>query len=173
MFENYPMEINEIVKKLISQASIIKWQYIVIHHSLTPDQKKNDWETIRKWHTGDHPQSNLNWKNIGYHFGIEKIKGKVTLHTGRELSEAGAHVLGFNDLGIGLLIVGNYDLSEPAPEVWEKAICLCKSLCWYFDISPQHVIGHRETYTILNKPVKKTCPGLQFDLNRFRNYIKT
>ena len=33
------------------------------------------------------------------------------------------------------------------------------------------VLGHREVYGILNQPQKKTCPGMRWDLNLFRNVV--
>ena len=59
--------------------------------------------TIRGWHVNDR-----GWSDIGYHFVIE-LDGSV--HPGRPLIRAGAHVAGHNATSIGICFVGGVDSS--------------------------------------------------------------
>jgi hypothetical protein len=45
-------------------------EYIVIHHSLTPDNQTVSWNAIRRYHIDVNK-----WADIGYHYGIENING--------------------------------------------------------------------------------------------------
>ena len=167
------MEINEIVKTIIQRSSnILKFKWIIIHHSATPDQKTKDWKAIERYHV-----RKLGWQAIGYHYGIEKVNDEVNIFPGRNLDRAGAHagIRGvsnvFNTSGIGICIVGNYDKSDPDPEIYEKAILLCKHLCYYFNIDVSHVLGHNEIFDFFNLETYKTCPGKNFNMNKFRSLI--
>ena len=61
-------------------------QYIVIHHSLTKDGTVVDWEAIRRYH-----KETNGWSDIGYHYGIERVGGGLSLQVGRPESQPGAH----------------------------------------------------------------------------------
>jgi N-acetyl-anhydromuramyl-L-alanine amidase AmpD len=166
----------ELAKRLLMTRDDYRmWQWIVIHHSATRDQKTNDWETIRRWHTGEHPQSNLRWKDIGYHFGVEREDKKIKLRKGRDLRTIGAHAGSgnkmFNQFGLGVCIIGNFDTTKPDDELIDTAAKLCHQLCYMFDIPYNNIIGHREVYKYFQMDQQKTCPGTNFDMARFRKLV--
>ncbi len=131
---------------------------ITLHHSLTRDTGTASWPVIHKYHT----QIN-GWSDIGYHFGIENIRGKAEILMGRMPDRQGAHVRGHNRDNIGICFVGNYD-DEFIPDVlWEAGVRLCKFLVKKFGIT--EIVGHREL------DPRKSCPGNQFDLDRFRKEV--
>ena len=138
----------------------MKWRYIIIHHSLTKDGKTVSWGAIRHYHT-----EVRGWKDIGYHFGIELAREDFEILVGRTLDEPGAHTKGYNDVGIGICVVGNFDLVEPHPRAWERLVKLVKWLMREYNIPPENVRGHREFAPY------KTCPGKRFDLDKLRKEV--
>ena len=58
-------------------------------------------------------------------------------------------------------------------EVYENCYELSKTLIdLYHNISFKTILGHRETYPLLNKPIEKTCPGTLFDMNKLRARVE-
>ena len=64
----------------------MKPQYFCIHHSLTKDGTVVDWDAIRRYH-----KETNGWTDIGYHYGIERVGGGLSLQIGRPESQPGAH----------------------------------------------------------------------------------
>lgn len=171
------------------------WEYIVIHHSASSDGKTYDWEAIRKYHMsyrylGDSITKDLAehlqqsgvkgvippWRDIAYNFGIEKVHYGYTFLKGRPLSDIGAHAgtdvsKKFNEEGIGICLVGNYDiiaLTELQRQMLKELVLVLMDM---FGIPATKVIGHKEVYPLLNIPIEKTCPGKLFDMQDFRNTL--
>lgn len=150
-------------------------QYIVIHHSLTKDGDSVNWDAIRKYHMEVN-----GWNEIGYHFGIERIKDDYHIMLGREMDKMGAHAKdgGFNKKSFGICIVGNWDLEVPPDKPWILAIMFTKKLIEYLatkgmPIPINNVIGHREAQEMAGLPPegRKSCPGKLFDINKFRQEL--
>jgi len=143
--------------------------YIVIHHSLTADSGTVSWGAIRKYH-----MEVENWKDIGYHFGIEDINGRHEILIGRMPDMPGAHCSAarMNDRGIGICIVGNFDLVDPLGEALQQARAVCRFLIRLYAIPRERVIGHREAGLLAGLDWRrgefKSCPGKLFDMNSFR-----
>ena len=81
-----------------------KWKGIVIHHSAS----RSSWEAIWKHHV-----LVRGWRAIGYHFGVEQVKGRWVYRQGRLLSTAGAHVKGHNKDYVGIVMIGNFEKYPP------------------------------------------------------------
>jgi len=137
--------------------------WIVIHHSWTKDGSVKDWDAIKRYHI----ETN-GWNDIGYQIGIEKVGDKYEVLPGREIGEVGAHAKGFNAKSIGICLVGNFDSAPPSDEQLYLLASVCRELQRKYKIFRDQVIGHRETYILLNEPVQKSCPGKMFDLDKFR-----
>jgi len=133
---------------------------IILHHSLTADSGTVSWGAIRRYHL-----ETLGWKDIGYHFGIERVGGHYETLIGRMMTETGAHTSGHNAGSLGICLIGNFDNAPPAPEQWELTLRLVRSLMEVFDIAPDMVFGHRDFTSV------KTCPGRMFDLAKFRREL--
>jgi len=166
-----PVSVPQPVKDILVELPQIKplshpWQAIIIHHSLTADNTTVEWDAIKRYHMQE-----KGWRDIGYHWGLEKVGTEYVYRTGRSMEQDGAHAKDFNKRGIGICLVGNYDLADPHPRAWEMLKTLCKKLMSTFQIPAIRVIGHRETYILLKKPVEKTCPGSRFDLERLRKEL--
>ena len=150
---------------------------IILHHSLTKDSKTVSWGAIRQWQMGligqeDKFKPNYNpyvsepLDEIAYHFGLEDVNDYYEILFGRMMNKIGAHARGHNHNSIGICFVGNYDLSEPPPEMWNKGIHLARWICDIFKISPDNIYGHHKYATY------KTCPGVRFNVAGFRTQVK-
>jgi len=165
----------------------MKPEYIILHHSLTADNKEVSWGAIRKYHKSwaylgriisefeaqryfDEGKKHLikrPWKDIGYHFGIELVGSYYEILMGRKLHIPGAHCnqKNMNQRSWGICFVGNYDIKEVPLEMWKKGLDLVKWLLAISGLEKGKVKGHREFAKY------KTCPGMKFDLDKFRDEL--
>lgn len=138
----------------------MKPQKIILHHSLTKDSSTVSWSAIRTYHTNA-----LGWSDIGYHWGIEAVGTHYEILTGRMPNEAGAHTKGHNHDSLGICFVGNFDIDEPHPEMWNLGVRFVRALCETMNIDPQEIYGHNDFASY------KTCPGVHFDIDGFRQQV--
>lgn len=179
--------------KLDKQIGGFKPTWIVLHHSFSADGTTRNWDDIRRYHMSyrykgevisadtyhfleDKREPGLEspWTDIGYNLGIENVNGTLTVLPGRPIGAIGAHALGFNARSVGICLVGNYDIDPPSEDRLALLASTCRQIQFEFGIPRDQVIGHRETYGKLNppKPIQKTCPGSQFDLEKFRARLR-
>ncbi len=76
---------------------------IVLHCSATREGERVTVADIDRWHRA------RGFNGIGYHY---VIYADGSIHEGRPLSKAGAHVAGHNDTTIGICYVGGLDASK-------------------------------------------------------------
>lgn len=74
--------------------------YIVIHCTATPEGRDLTVEDIRRQHKAQ------GWSDVGYHLLVYR-DGSV--HAGRDVNIAGAHVTGYNSYSIGIAYVGGLE----------------------------------------------------------------
>lgn len=140
----------------------MKPRYIILHHSATKDSGTVSWNAIRRYHINE-----CKWGDIGYHFGIEYIEdkgdplGSYEILIGRTIDKAGAHTTGKNSNSIGICFVGDFDLQPPPQSQWDAGLKLVRWLCQEFTISKALIYGHRDF-------ANKTCPGIMFDVEKFK-----
>lgn len=143
---------------------------IILHHSLTKDSGTVSWGAIRNYHI-----NTCGWRDIGYHYGIEAVKGDYEILVGRFENEIGAHTYGWNYRSIGICFVGNYDIEEPKIKMLSKGIELVRYLMDVYNIPKHKVIGHREAEVKLKngsiRSPNKTCPGNYFNMIKFREVL--
>lgn len=161
---------------------MLKPTKIILHHSLTPDQKVADWPAITRYHMSYAYRGHIitmeraleleqerktfkkPWSDNGYHFGIDRIGNTYSCFVGRTLDRYGAHCLGQNQKSIGICFVGNFNYQGPPPEQWALGIKIVKWILINYGLSPNDVYGHRNFSP-------KTCPGRMFDLGKFRSML--
>lgn len=128
-----------------------KWQYIVIHHSATPAGGAKTFDRMHKA---------KGWDELGYHFvignGTDTPDGLIEAGSRWPAQKWGAHAKTadnrYNDYGIGICLVGNFDIDRPTPQQMKSTSRLVAYLMKTYHISPDRIIGHGET-----KPTD--CPG--------------
>ncbi|HMB95683.1 MAG TPA: peptidoglycan recognition family protein, partial [Tepidisphaeraceae bacterium] len=67
----------------------------------------------------------------------------------------------FNDFGIGICLVGNFDIERPTPRQMQSLAKLTAYLMRTYNISESNVLGHRDT-----KPTD--CPGRNLNVQLVR-----
>lgn len=127
------------------------WQWIVIHHSATPSGNAARFDREHKA---------KGWDELGYHFVIDNGSGggdgAVEVGPRWPKQKWGAHAKTadnrFNDRGIGICLVGNFDVTRPTPAQMQSLAKLVAFLQRTYNIPSDRILGHGQT--------KATdCPG--------------
>jgi len=160
-----------------------EWKYIAIHHSATHN---GNTKTFRKYHRSK------KWWDIGYNFvicnGGDGADGE--LQKGRSIGISGAHVksykgVNYNNMALGICLVGWFDNiiwehsdldkkfenpynKTPTKKQLDTLISLVKDLMKEYNIPVENVLGHREFPN-----VHKSCPGFNFNIDKFRKLISS
>jgi len=128
------------------------WQFIVIHHSDTPAGGAMAFDKFHRQVRG--------WDELGYHFvignGTDTADGAVEVGSRWPKQKQGAHTKTpdnrFNDFGIGICLVGNFDHDRPTAAQMRSLVKLVAHLERTYKIPTDRVIGHKDA--------KSTdCPG--------------
>ncbi|MGE5609244.1 MAG: peptidoglycan recognition family protein [Bacillota bacterium] len=144
----------------IPAAPANPWQWIVIHHSATPSGCAASFDQAHR---------QKGWDELGYHFvignGTGSPDGRVEVGPRWVHQKHGAHAKTpdnrFNDYGIGICLVGNFDLDRPTPAQIRSLTKLTAYLMQKYHIAADHVLGHCET-----KPTD--CPGRNMSIAEVR-----
>ena len=145
---------------IIPDEIINRPDYIILHHSFTKDGIKLSWNAIRDYHI-----NTFDMDDIGYHYGIENVRGKYLTMSGRMPYIRGAHtkqvVNGrkMNWSSIGICCVGNYDEVEPPVEMLVELNKLVSWLQYEYSITDDKIKFHRDYADY------KSCPGKLFPRN--------
>ena len=138
-----------------------EWKYIVIHHSASV---RGSAEIFNDWHRAK------GWRSLGYHFviGNGSDQGDGIIATGPRWysQEAGAHANAteFNEHGIGICLVGNFDEQPPSPAQWSALRTMVARLCKTYDIPPANILGHNQ----VRRGGSTACPGRFLSLDKLR-----
>ena len=157
-------DLNELLKV---EAPERPWRYIVLHHTGT------DWgnvESINRAHLQRKDKRGRHWLGIGYDFVIGNGHGmgdgeiQPTFRWKQQIQGAHAGVKKYNEYGIGIAVIGNFEKTKPTPAQLASVKLLVTALCQRYGIPPENVLGHRE--------IKATaCPGKYFPLEEIRQSL--
>jgi N-acetyl-anhydromuramyl-L-alanine amidase AmpD len=109
------------------------------------------------------------WRDIGYHWVLEKVNNKWAWRAGRKETEDGAHCKeqGMNFKSVGICVVGNFDKDTPTDEIYELVAAKCKDIMSRWPaIKAENIKPHREYATY------KSCPGKNFNMTALINKVK-
>jgi N-acetylmuramoyl-L-alanine amidase len=135
----------------IPQVEARPWRWIIIHHSATTFGSA---AIIDRWHR------ERGFDELGYHFvignGTDSGDGQIEVGPRWPIQKHGAHDRTpdnrFNEYGIGICLVGNFDIQHPTPAQMHSLAKLVAYLMRTYHIPPDRVLGHGDT--------KATdCPG--------------
>lgn len=143
------------------KAAARPWKWIVVHHSASPSGSASVFD---KMHRGK------GWDELGYHFvignGTDSGDGQIEVGPRWPKQKHGAHAKTsdnrYNDFGIGICLVGNFDNDRPTAKQMQSLAKLTAYLMKTYRVSPDRIIGHGDT--------KATeCPGRYMSLAAVRN----
>lgn len=140
------------------------WKYIVLHHTAT---ESGDVESIHEAHLKNKDKSGKPWLGIGYHFVIGNGNGmddgeiEPTFRWREQMHGAHAGVGEYNQQGIGVVLIGNFEKHPPTSSQTRAVKQLVGTLASEYGITSDRVLGHGD--------VKATeCPGKYFPLGDVR-----
>ena len=146
----------------LASADKRKWNWIVIHHSAGPTGSAAAFDKY-------HREVNK-WDELGYHFvignGSGSGDGQIEVGPRWPRQKHGAHAKTpdnqYNDHGIGICLVGNFDVTRPTAKQMQSLARLTAYLADTYGVSQRNIIGHKMTG-------KQTdCPGKNMDIATIR-----
>jgi len=144
-----------------------EWKYIVLHHTAS---NSGDVESIHESHLKNKDKNGNAWLGIGYHFVIGNGSGMTdgeiepTFRWKQQMQGAHAGVADYNQHGIGIVLVGNFDEGSPSPTQVKSVKRLVQVLSREYEIETPQIIGHGDV-----KPTE--CPGNHFPLGEIRDCV--
>mgnify|MGYP006277840595 CR=1 FL=1 len=140
-----------------------KWNYVVIHHSSTHNGNEASFDR--------HHRENNGWLGVGYDFvignghGSSDGKVEVTFRWEKQMHGAHAGVNLYNQHGIGICLVGNFEKSSPTRKQIASLASLVNYLQERCDIPTSRILLHRH--------VRNTkCPGENFPFYEFISLLE-
>ncbi|MCE9582077.1 MAG: peptidoglycan recognition protein family protein [Planctomycetes bacterium] len=145
-----------------------EWLYIVVHHSAGAHGNAAEFDKYHREEKG--------WEHgLGYHFVVGNGNGSPVGAVevgGRWIEQlqgahAGAKATKYNQHGIGICVVGNYQEVEFPEEVYPGLRDLVVWLAKRYSITPDRILPHGE---VRGEPTE--CPGKNFPLERLREDVR-
>ena len=139
-----------------------RWKHIVMHHTASA---AGSVASIDRAHRQRKDSNGQPWLGIGYHFVIGNGNGmkdgeiQPTFRWNKQIHGAHAGVKKYNELGIGIVLIGNFEKTRPTKAQLASAKRLVKTMRASYGISAKNVLAHQD----INKTA---CPGRYFSLAR-------
>ncbi|HEX3725936.1 MAG TPA: peptidoglycan recognition family protein [Pirellulales bacterium] len=152
----------EEVAGLEPRAAARPWKSIVLHHSATASGNVASIDAV---HRRQKDRAGKPWLGIGYHFvvGNGHLMGdgeiQPTFRWRDQLPGAHAGRHEYNDYGIGICLIGNFDETEPTAQQLAALGTLVSTLARRYSIPSERVVRHQDVQATL-------CPGRHFHLDR-------
>lgn len=143
------------------------WKYIVLHHTAS---NTGSVESIHESHLKRKDANGNPWLGIGYHFVIGNGSGMTdgeiepTFRWKQQMqgAHAGSSDPIYNQQGIGIVLVGNFENQPPTAKQLIALKDLVRTLKTNYRVSAQNIIGHKD--------VRATeCPGKLFPMAEVAN----
>jgi hypothetical protein len=141
-----------------------EWQYIVIHHTATTSGSV---ESINAAHLKNKDKNGNPWLGIGYHFVIGNGDGmpdgaiEPTFRWRAQIqgAHAGSSNKDYNERGIGVCLVGNFENLPPTAAQRKSIKLLVATLRAEYKIPTVGVIAHKDIRASATE-----CPGRLFPM---------
>jgi hypothetical protein len=160
----------------------LPWSYgsVIAPAEWFPRYEKHSWESIIVHHsasdrggarTFDVAHRARGWDELGYHFvignGTDTPDGYIEVGSRWRKQKHGAHCKTpdnyYNDYGVGICLVGNFDEKSPSPKQMESLRKLVSFLTQRYHIAPYRIYGHGEV-----RGTSTHCPGQYFPMDTVR-----
>ena len=140
------------------------WKHIVIHHTATGSGSV---ESINAAHLKNKDRNGNAWLGIGYHFVIGNgdgmpdgaIEPTFRWRTQIQGAHAGSTNKDYNERGIGICLVGNFEKSPPTAAQRRSVKLLVATLKAEYKIPTASVVGHKDI-----RASSTECPGKFFPM---------
>lgn len=137
----------------------------MIHHTAS---ETGSVESIHEEHLKRKDKSGNHWMGIGYHFVIGNGKGMTDgeaeptfrWKTQIQGAHAGSADPEYNQLGIGICLVGNFENTAPTAGQLRAVKELVQTLKAEYKISTKNVVGHSDV-----RSGGTACPGKLFPMS--------
>jgi hypothetical protein len=132
------------------------WRWIIVHHSATTTGGAAAFDKMHRA---------KGWDELGYDFvignGTDTGNGQIEVGSRWTKQKIGAHAKTsdnrFNEYGVGICLVGNFDVERPTPEQLKSLDKLIAYLMVTYHITPENILRHKDT--------KQTdCPGTYLNI---------
>jgi hypothetical protein len=141
-----------------------EWKYVVIHHTAT---SSGDVDSINLSHLKNKDKNGNPWLGIGYHFVIGNGNGMTDgaieptfrWRTQIQGAHAGSANKDYNERGIGVCLVGNFEKSPPTAAQKRSVKLLVSTLRNEYKIPTVNVVGHKDIRASATE-----CPGKFFPM---------
>ena len=148
-------------------SELREWNYLVLHHTASDSGSV---ESIHQEHLTRKDKNGNSWLGIGYHFVIGNGQGmddgviEPTFRWKQQLQGAHAGVADYNQHGIGIVLIGNFENAPPTEAQTTSVKRLVGVLKREYGILSSKIVGHAD--------VKATeCPGKYFPLSEIRDHL--
>jgi hypothetical protein len=144
-----------------------EWNAIVLHHSASSG---GNVETIDALHRQNRDSAGKHWLGIGYHFvvgnGKQMADGEIqpTFRWKEQLPGAHAGAREYNEQGIGICLIGNFDEAAPTERLWAATCELVQLLADRYAIRAERLLRHQDVQSTL-------CPGKLFPFEQLRDLV--
>jgi len=141
-----------------------EWQYVVVHHTATG---AGSVDSINASHLKNKDKNGNPWLGIGYHFVIGNgdgmtdgaIEPTFRWRTQIQGAHAGSANKDYNERGIGVCLVGNFEKTPPTPAQKRSVKLLVATLRNEYRIPIANVVGHKDIRASATE-----CPGKYFPM---------
>lgn len=149
---------SELSEKVVHVDHLRSWKYVVLHHTAT---ETGSLESIDAAHKQRKDSEGNPWRGIGYHFLIGNGRGMsdgevvATFRWTEQCDGAHAGHSVYNNQGIGICLVGNFEEAPPTPAQLNSLRQLIATLQETCQINAAGIVRHTDI-----KPT--ACPGKNF-----------
>jgi len=141
-----------------------EWQYVVVHHTATG---AGSVDSINASHLKNKDKNGNPWLGIGYHFVIGNgdgmtdgaIEPTFRWRTQIQGAHAGSANKDYNERGIGVCLVGNFEKTPPTAAQKRSVKLLVATLRNEYRIPVANVVGHKDIRASATE-----CPGKYFPM---------
>jgi hypothetical protein len=142
-----------------------QWKYIVVHHSAG---SSGSVDSIHEDHMKKKDKNGNPWLGIGYHFVIGngngmpdgEIEPTFRWRTQIQGAHAGSQDKDYNERGIGVCLIGNFENTPPSAAQRRSMKQLVQTLRLEYGIPTVNVVGHKDI-----RASSTECPGKLFPMH--------